>query len=79
MRFALIAMIALLFAAVPAAASQQGALMMRNWKEADKCAKAAQTAFPDFTAEAIAKREAALKDCLAARNLPPRESLSPGR
>ena len=34
----------------------------------------AQIAFPDFTPEANAKREARLKDCLAAQNLPPRGS-----
>ena len=41
------------------------------------CAKQAQTAFPDFSADANAKREARLKDCLNANNLPPREPAAP--
>lgn len=63
----------------PALASQQGVLAGKNWKLMDLCSKEAQTAFPDFTAEANAKRDAKLKECLAARNLAPRESLSPPR
>jgi hypothetical protein len=39
----------------------------------DTCTRQAQTAFPDFTAESNAKRDAKLKECLAGRNLPPRE------
>jgi len=35
----------------------------------DQCAKEAQTAFPDHTAEANAKRDAKLKECLAAKKL----------
>ena len=45
----------------------------------DQCAQQAQAAFPDFTAEAYAKRDAKEKECLAARNLAPREPLAPGR
>jgi len=59
--------------AIPAAASQQGATVVTNWKSMDRCAKEAQTAFPDFTAEANAKRDAKLKACLAGQNLPPRQ------
>ena len=67
--------VAVLFAllATPAAASQQGAVTVTNWKWADRCAREAQTAFPDFTAEANAKRDAKLKECLAGKNLPPRQ------
>ncbi len=73
--------LALLLALVPAAAraSQQGVVAMKNWKTADLCAKEAQTAFPDFTADAQAKRDAKLKECLAGKNLPPREPLAPGQ
>ena len=39
----------------------------------------AQAAFPDFTPEANAKRDAKLKECLEANRLAPRESVSPGR
>ena len=39
----------------------------------DQCAKDAQAAFPDFTAESNAKRAAKEKECLEGKNLPPRE------
>jgi len=58
-----------------ALASQQGVIAMKNWKSMDLCAKEAQTAFPDFTPEANAKRDARMKQCLEGKNLPPRESL----
>jgi hypothetical protein len=72
---------ALPLALAPAAslASQQGVVVMKNWKTMDLCAKEAQTAFPDFTAESHAKRDAKLKECLAGKNLPPREPLAPGQ
>jgi hypothetical protein len=61
-------------ALAPAAtASQPGVQVMKKWKTMDSCAKQAQTAFPDFTAEANAKRDAKLQECLAGQNLPPRQ------
>jgi hypothetical protein len=69
----------ILVAMAPAWASQQGVGTIRNWKTMDLCAKEAQAAFPDFTAEAQVKRDAKLKECLAGKNLPPREPLAPGR
>jgi hypothetical protein len=57
-------------------ASQQGVIVLRNWKAMDSCTQKAHTAFPDYTAEANAKRDAALQACLAGQNLPPREPLS---
>ena len=69
----------LLLGTSQATASQQGAAAITNWKTMDRCARDAQTAFPDFTAEANAKRDAQLKACLEGRNLPPRDSLAPGR
>jgi hypothetical protein len=60
------------------AASTQGNTVAAKWKSADKCTRQAQTAFPDYTAEGNAKRDAALKACLDASGLPPREPLSPG-
>jgi len=56
-----------------ARASQQGVVVTKNWKIMDQCAKDAQAAFPDFTADANAKREAKEKECLEGKNLPPRE------
>jgi hypothetical protein len=71
--------LALMLASAPAMASQQGLVAMKNWKTMDLCTKAAQAAFPDFTAEANAKREAREKECLEGKNMPPRESLAPER
>jgi hypothetical protein len=59
-------------AAVAAQASQPGTQTLKNWKAADLCAKRAQQAFPDFTPEANAKRDAQMKLCLEQQNLPPR-------
>ena len=53
-------------------ASQQGVLVLKSWKTSDKCAQQAQTAFPDFTPEANAKRDAKLKECLEGQRLAPR-------
>ena len=61
------------------AVSLQGTVVVGKWKSMDKCANEAQRAFPDFTAEANAKRDAKLKDCLAGQNLPPREPAPPAR
>jgi hypothetical protein len=60
-----------------AVGSQQGQSVLNRWKVMDNCAKAAQLAFPDFTAEANAKRDAKYKQCLAGANLPPGVPLSP--
>jgi hypothetical protein len=60
-----------------ALASQPGQLTLRNWHSMDRCARDARAAFPDFTAEANAKRDAFVKACLAGGNLPPREPLTP--
>lgn len=68
-----------LSAAPSASATDTGLRMMRNWAEADKCTREAQQAFPDYSAEAYAKRDARVRDCLAAHHLPPREPLAPGR
>ena len=67
---------ALLLFAGAAEASQQGQVALNNWKAADKCAKQAQAAYPDYNAEANAKRDAKLKECLNAGNLAPRQPLS---
>ena len=68
---------ALLLFAGTAEASQQGQAALNNWKAADKCAKQAQAAFPDYNAESNAKRDAKLKECLSAGNLAPRQPMSP--
>ena len=68
---------ALLLFAGAAQASQQGQVVLNNWKAADKFAKQAQAAYPDYSAEAKAKRDAKLKECLNSGNLAPRQTLSP--
>ena len=73
------ALLATVVAAGAAQASQQGTVADKKWKAMDVCARQAQAAYPDFTTEANAKRDAKLKECLAGQNLPPRESAAPGR
>ena len=57
-------------------ATAQGQQVNTNWRAADKCAKEAQAAYPDYSAESNAKRDAQLKACLNSYNLAPREPLS---
>ncbi len=66
----------LVLAAAAQAATGQATTVMRNWKAMDNCAHQAQAAYPDFSAEANAKREAALKNCLNLQHLPPRAPTS---
>ncbi len=40
------------------------------WKGIDNCARAAAKAYPDYTAEALAKREVQRRLCLRRSNLP---------
>jgi hypothetical protein len=61
------------------AASQQGRDVAANWRTADKCAKQAHAAYPDYSAESNAKRDTKLQECLRLYNLAPREPLSPPR
>jgi hypothetical protein len=71
-RFVLPIAAALLLSSVSAQATQQGVQAIRNWKQADNCAKQAQTAYPNFDADSNAK----LKTCLQLYQLPPREPYS---
>ena len=69
----LVAFFAILIPATALAGSMQGNVAIKRWKMMDECTKQAQAAFPDFTTESNAKRDAKLKECLASHNLPPRE------
>jgi hypothetical protein len=71
------AAIGLALSAGTAGATGQGMVAIARWKTMDTCAKQAQAAFPNFTPDTNAKREAKLKACLNANNLPPREPLAP--
>lgn len=72
-------LLVLILAPAAAWASQQGIVVTKNWKTMDKCAQEAHAAFPDHTAESNEKRAAKEKECLAGKNLPPREVPAPGR
>ena len=67
------------FAGTAAAATQAGNQALVNWKVMDLCAKRAQAAFPEFTADSNAKRDAKLKECLSGANLPPRQPQIPAQ
>lgn len=74
-RFGFLLAAVFLLTPLDAGATQQGQSAMRSWKAMDSCARQAQTAYPDFSAESNAKRDAKLKECLNANGLPPREPL----
>jgi hypothetical protein len=76
-RLVLFAAIGLALLAGTAEATQQGTWALGKWKTMDVCAKQAQAAYPDFTAESNAKRDAKLNACLYGNNLPPRQPESP--
>jgi hypothetical protein len=69
---------ALVLSAVSVQATQLGQAAMRNWKVMDVCARQAQTAYPEYSAESNAKRDAKLKECLNANGQPPRQPFAPG-
>jgi len=75
-RFALLLVPFLLLSPAGARATQQGQTTLLNFKTMDKCARQAQTAYPEFNADSNAKRDAKLKECLRANGLPPREPLA---
>jgi len=70
-------LLALLLVAVAAATLGHGAAADEKlrqsgvvWKAVDNCTRAAAKAYPDYTAEALAKREAHRRLCLRRTNLP---------
>jgi len=76
-RLACLLAVMLLFLSTTAyAASQQGRDVSVNWRTADNCAKQAQAAYPDYSAESNTKRDTRLKECLRLYNLSPRQPLS---
>jgi hypothetical protein len=60
----------------PAFADRNFTQSQSVWRQMDNCARAAYKQFPDRTADANAKREAARLTCLRASNLPA-ETASP--
>jgi hypothetical protein len=57
----------------------QGHVAWSRFIASDHCAQNAYKANPEYTAEAIAKRNAQWQQCLAAGNLPPRELPPPSQ
>lgn len=61
----------------PAIADQNWKSSSAVWKAMDNCTRAAQKAYPDYTPEANAKREAYRQACLRSGNLPGEASPPP--
>jgi hypothetical protein len=75
---ALLAVAAMALAGAPrAAADQNWKASSAVWKAMDKCTQEARKAYPDYTRESNAKREAARQACLRASNLPGEASAPP--
>ena len=74
---ALLVLLALCPGAAHATGTGQGQGEIARWKAMDICARVAIKAFPDYTPESNAKRDAALNACLANGNLPPRAPVAP--
>ncbi|MGO8918423.1 MAG: hypothetical protein ACLQJR_21190 [Stellaceae bacterium] len=62
---------------LPAMADANWKTSSSVWRAMDNCNKAARKAFPDYTRESNAKREAARQNCLRAGNLPGEGSAPP--
>jgi hypothetical protein len=60
-------------------ATLAGQAAIKKWAVMDQCEREAQAAFPDYSADAVAKRDAKLNECLESKDLPPRAPLSPPR
>jgi hypothetical protein len=72
--------LAALAVALPAPRAKADDSLRRSviaWKAADNCARAAFKAYPDYTAEALGKRETYRRLCLRRRNLPGAETTTP--
>jgi hypothetical protein len=75
-RVAIVALVGALVVPCSAMAlTAYGTVIMSRWAAVDRCAAAAQKQFPDYTPEANAKRDDAMRRCLATGNLPPRGDL----
>jgi hypothetical protein len=69
--------IGLCLASGAAFATLAGQAAIKRWAAMDQCEREAQAAFPDYSADAVAKRDAKLNECLESKDLPPRAPLSP--
>jgi hypothetical protein len=66
----LLALAMLAATALPARADDKLKNSSGTWKSMDNCNAAAIRAFPDYTPDSLAKREAARRRCLRQSNLP---------
>jgi hypothetical protein len=71
------ALLLLAATALPAAADPSWKQSSAIWAQMDKCAQQARKAFPDYTREANAKREAARQKCLRGASLPGEADVAP--
>ena len=69
--------LAALWLPTPASADQDWKTNSAIWRAMDKCTDAALKAYPDYTPESNAKREAARQKCLRGGNLPGDASSAP--
>ncbi|HUK00338.1 MAG TPA: hypothetical protein VLV85_18950 [Stellaceae bacterium] len=76
-RLALWLGVAALWLPTPASADQNWKTSSAVWRAMDKCNDTAHKAYPDYTPESNAKREAARKKCLRGGNLPGDASPAP--
>lgn len=76
-RLAVCLSLAALWLPTPASADQNWKTSSTVWRAMDKCTDQAQKAFPDYTPESNAKREAARQKCLRGGNLPGDASTAP--
>ena len=76
---ALVVFVLVALAPAVANADPQGQLLMKKWAGSDRCSQVAYRAFPDYTAESLAKRDLAFQQCLAGGNLPPRDIPPPNK
>jgi hypothetical protein len=70
MRRLCLALLLLAATALPAAADQSWKQSSSVWARMNKCAQAALKAFPDYTPQGNAQREAQRQKCLREGNLP---------
>ena len=71
-RCLVLALLALAAALLPPRAGADDKLRQSDviWRAVDSCTRAAVKAYPDYTAEALAKREVQRRLCLRRNNLP---------
>ena len=78
-KFGFLVLVIAVFMPAVSHADGQGQQLMNKWVGSDRCSQQAYRAFPDYTADSLAKRDLAYQQCLANGNLPPRDVPSPNK